>query len=97
MVLGIQSTDTWETRYLDAATPSGELKVVLPREKGHKYDLEHRDGLFYIRTNKGAKNFRVVTAPVSDPGPGNWKELVPHNPDVLLEGSRGLQGPRRGP
>ena len=86
VVLGIQSTDTWETRTIDAAKPAGELKIVLPREKGHKYDLEHRDGLFYIRTNKGAKNFRVVTAPVSDPAPGNWKELVPHNPDVLLEG-----------
>ena len=86
VVLGIQSTDTWETRIIDAAKPSGELKIVLPREKGHKYDLEHRDGLFYIRTNKGAKNFRVVTAPVSDPAPGNWKELIPHNPDVLLEG-----------
>ena len=85
VVLGIQSTDTWEMRYLDAATPSGDFKVVLPREKGHKYDLEHREGLFYIRTNKGAKNFRVVTAPVLDPSPGNWKEFVPYKPDVLLE------------
>jgi len=85
MVLGIQSTDTWETRYLDAATPSGNFKVVLPREKGHKYEMEHRDGLFYFRTNKEAKNFRVVTAPVSDPRPVNWKEFVPHKPDVLLE------------
>ncbi len=69
-----------------AADPSGTFKVVLPREKGHKYDPEHREGLFYIRTNKGAKNFRVVTAPVADPGPGNWKDFVPSKPDVLLEG-----------
>jgi len=85
LVLGVESTDTWESRYLDAATPSGDFKVVLPREKGHKYEMEHRDGLFYIRTNKDAKNFRVVTAPVPDPRPVNWKELVPHDPDVLLE------------
>jgi len=85
LVLGIYSTDTWESRYLNAATPSGDFKFVLPREKGHKYAMEHRDGLFYIRTNKEAKNFRVVTAPVLDPRPINWKELVPHNPDVLLE------------
>jgi len=85
LVLGIQSTDTWESRYLDAAMPSGDFKVVLPREKGHKYDMEHRDGLFYVRTNKEAKNFRVVTAPVSDPRPVNWKEFVSHKPDVLLE------------
>lgn len=86
LVLEIDSTDTWEIRYLDAAAPSADFKVVLPREKGHKYDIEHRDGLFYIRTNRDAKNFRVVTAPVADPSPGNWKEFVPHRPDVLLEG-----------
>ncbi len=85
LVLEIQSTDTWEMRYLDSTTPSGEFKVVLPREKGHKYVMEHRDGLFYIRTNKGAKNFRVVTAPVSNPGTGNWKEFLPQNPGVLLQ------------
>lgn len=81
-----QSTDTWEARYLDAAKPAGAFKVLLPREKGHKYDLEHREGTFYIRTNKGAKNFRLVTAPVATPGPKHWKAFIPHRPDVLLEG-----------
>jgi len=85
LVLESDSTDTWESRYLSADTPSGDFKVVLPREKGHKYEMEHRDGLFYIRTNKDAKNFRVVTAPVPDPRPVNWKESVPHDPHVLLE------------
>ena len=85
LLLEIRSTDTWETRTLDAGTPAGEFKAVLPREKGHKYDMEHRDGLFYIRTNKDAKNFRVVTAPVADPGPGSWKEFLPHRADTLIE------------
>jgi oligopeptidase B len=86
VILGIQSTDTWENRYLDAATPTAPFKVALPREKGHKYSVDHRNGLFYILTNKGAKNFRVVTAPVSDPGPANWKEFIAHRPDVLISG-----------
>jgi oligopeptidase B len=86
LTLAIQSTDTWETRYLDSTAPTNEFKVVLAREKGHKYDLDHRDGLFYIRTNKEARNFRAVTAPVADPGPANWKELIPHRPDALLRG-----------
>jgi len=85
LLLKIESTDTWETRALDAGTPAGEFKAALPREKGHKYDVEHRDGLFYLRTNKDAKNFRVVTAPVSDPDPGSWKEFLPHKADVLIE------------
>ena len=85
LILDTQSTDTWETRFLDSHTSLGEFKVVNPREKGHKYEVEHRDGLFYIRTNKDAKNFRVVTAPAADPGPANWKEFVAHKPDALLE------------
>jgi len=81
-----QSTDTWETRYLEASKPAGTFKVLLPREKGHKYDLEHREGTFYIRTNKGAKNFRLVTAPAATPDPKHWKTFLDHRTDVLLEG-----------
>lgn len=79
------STDTWESRFLPSDQPEGAFKVVLPREKGHKYDVQHRDGLFYIRSNRGAKNFRLVTAPVADPTPANWKVLIAHRADVLLE------------
>jgi oligopeptidase B len=79
------STDTWETQFLPSDRPRDAFRAVLPREKGHKYEVEHRDGEFYLRTNRDAKNFRLVTAPVSDPSPKNWKELVPHRADVLLE------------
>jgi oligopeptidase B len=48
------------------------------------YDVDHRDGVFYIHTNKDAKNYRLVTAPVSDPSPKNWKDLIPHNPAIYL-------------
>jgi oligopeptidase B len=83
--LGIRSTDTWETRLVDAASPEAEFKVVLPREKGHKYDVEHREGTLFIRTNKDAKNFRLVKAPLSDPRPASWQPFVEHRPDVLLQ------------
>ena len=85
VVLGSGSTDTWDRWLLPAATPGGELRPVLPREKGHKYDVEHRDGTLFIRTNKDAKNFRLVTAPLADPSPARWKPFVEHRPDVLLE------------
>jgi oligopeptidase B len=75
-----------EQRYLSAATPEGEWKTILPREEGHEYSADHRDGKFYIRTNKGALNFRIVTCPVDHPEPANWKDLVAHDPGVLVEG-----------
>jgi len=85
VVLGSRSTDTWDRWLLPAATPHGELRLVLPREKGHKYDVEHRDGTLFIRTNKDAKNFRLVTAPLADPSPARWTPFVEHRSDVLLE------------
>lgn len=83
-VLAIGATDTWEMRILETSDPGGAFRTVLPREKGHKYDIEHRDGRLFLRTNRDAKNFRLVEAPLADPSPAHWTELVAHRPDVLL-------------
>ena len=80
------SKTSTEVRYLPTNDPNAALKVILPRQPDHEYDVDHRGDLFYIRTNKGAKNFRVVTAPVSDPSEKNWKEFVEHRPAVKVEG-----------
>lgn len=80
------SKTSTEARYLRAAEPNGTLKVILPRQREHEYDVDYRNNLFYIRTNKGAKNFRVVTAPVDDPSEKNWKEFVAHRPEVKIDG-----------
>ena len=85
LLLEIEATDTWESRILEADRPMGSFRVVLPREKGHKYDIDHRGGRLYIRTNREAKNFRVVTAPVADPAPKNWTPFLDHRADVLLQ------------
>jgi oligopeptidase B len=85
--LTMRATDTTEVRLLDAARPNGAFRAVLPREKGHRYGVSHRDGLLYIRTDKDAKNFRIVVAPLAAPQQKNWVELVPHNNDVLVSGA----------
>jgi oligopeptidase B len=85
MLATSRSSTTTEERYLPSAQPTGEWRVILPRENEHEYSVDHRDGQFYIRTNKDAKNFRLVTAPVDKPQPENWKELLPHRKEVLLE------------
>ena len=80
------SKTSTETRYIPANNPNAEWKTILPREADHEYDISHRGDLFYIRTNKDAKNFRVVTAPVSDPSEKNWKEFIAHRPAVKVDG-----------
>jgi len=84
-VLEARSTDTSETLLLPTDQPNGVFKSVLPREKGHRYSVEHRDGQLYILTNKHAKNFRIVSAPLSAPQSKNWKELVPHDKNAVIK------------
>ncbi len=75
-----------EARYLPAADPTGTWCVLAPREKDHEYDIDHGGDFFYIRTNgSGRRNFCLVRAPVSDPRPERWEELIPHREAVMLE------------
>jgi oligopeptidase B len=83
--LGSYSKTSTEFRYIPANDPNAEWKIILPRQAEHEYDVSHRGDLFYIRTNRGAKNFRIVTAPVADPSEKNWKEFVAHRPGIKIE------------
>jgi oligopeptidase B len=85
ILLGAFSKTSTDFRFIPANDPSATWKMIVTRQADHEYDVDHRGDLFYIRTNKGAKNFRVVTAPVSDPAEKNWKEFVAHRPAVKVE------------
>ncbi len=85
MVLEIASHTTSEARILKADDPSGSFGVITPREDEHEYSLDHRNGLWFIRTNDRGRNFRLVTAPVETPGREHWTELIPHRANVMLE------------
>jgi len=85
LLLSATSTDTSEVRYLKADQAKSEFTVFLPREKQHRYFLDHRENLFYIRSDKNAKNFQVFTAPEDAPDAKNWKTFIPHDKDVLVE------------
>ena len=84
--LGSYAKTSTEFRYLPASTPSSALTIVLAREPGHEYDVDHYRGAFYITTNRGAKNFRVVTTPIADPSEKNWKPFIDHNPAIKING-----------
>jgi oligopeptidase B len=85
LILNIEAKDTSECLYLRADHPAGAFAVFLPREKKHRYYVDHREGMFYIRTNQDGKNFEIVTAPEKDPGRKNWKIFVSHRDDVLVQ------------
>lgn len=80
------SHTTSEVAVLPAAAPRGDWTLIAPRRQDVEYYADHRGGEFWIRVNDAGRNFRVVTAPVAAPGPGNWKEVLPHRPDVMVTG-----------
>jgi oligopeptidase B len=80
------SHTTSEIRYLPADTGTAAMKVIAERVPDQEYDVDHRDGTFWIRTNDTGRNFRLVTAPDQDPSRRNWTEVVAHRDDVMLSG-----------
>jgi len=91
VVIGSYQTLATEYRVLDADDPTGDSRVIQPRERDHEYHVDHLGGQFYIHTNRGeggakAENYRLVRAPEATPDAAHWTEVVPHRADVLLEG-----------
>ena len=84
ILLHADSKTSTEARYLRADQPESPLKVVVPREPNHEYYADFDAGQFYLRTNKNAKNFRVVAAPLANPATG-WTEIVPAQPAVKVD------------
>ncbi len=82
------SSTTTEYRYIPAARPEEAAVVLAPREEGHEYYPDHQGDHFYIRTNDKGRNYRLVSAPTSAPARAGWREVIAHNPDVMLEATR---------
>jgi oligopeptidase B len=79
------SHTTNEYRFLAAADPTGDFRLIAPRIDEQEYYPDHRDGFFFLRTNDTGKNFRVVTSPVANPGREHWTELIPLDPEHPIE------------
>ena len=78
IVVHAHEHQTSEVHLIDAEMPESAPRLVLAREPGHEYQIEHHSGELFILTNKEAEDFRIVAAPVSDPRPEHWREVVPH-------------------
>src|SRR5438067_199843 len=79
-----RSHTTSEVRFFAASDPLAGLTVVQPREAGHEYYVDHRGGLFYIRSNSVGRNFGLFTTPVGAPRRENWTAVLPHRENVML-------------
>ena len=84
LLIASYQTISTEYRYLDAARPDGPFTVFLPRARDHEYHLDHYRDRFYVRTNRDARNFKLMETADGRSDPAAWVELIPHREDVLL-------------
>ena len=85
ILINIGSSLTSEVRYIKADHPKGRFATLLPRVQETEYDVTHHGDSWFIRTNEGAKTFKLVEAPVKDPSRPNWKEVMAPRPEATIE------------
>jgi oligopeptidase B len=79
------ATMSTEEFFIDAAKPNDAFKSFQPRIKDLRYWVTTLADRFLITTNKDAKNFKVMECPLDKHTVDNWKDYIPHRPDVLVQ------------
>lgn len=80
------NTEKTGVTLIDANNPTLPTKVFLPIEEGQEYSLAKASDGYYVLTNIGAKNFRVMKAPLDATSDvSTWQEVVAHRPNVFLQ------------
>jgi oligopeptidase B len=75
--------DRSESRVISLGAPDSKPQLIAPKAPGHIYSVDHAGGRFFIRTNLGAPNFKLVTAPDDDAT--RWTDLGAYQPETSLE------------
>ena len=82
------SLDSTETLVIPADDDRAPPAVMQKRRAGIEYRADHADGPgggeFYLVTNDGATEFRLVRCPASQPGREEWTEVIAGSPDTRL-------------
>ncbi len=86
--VNISSTTSSEVRLIDSKFPETQPEIFLTREKDHLYSVDHdpSSSRFLVESNWQAINFRLLeTSLENSKDKDQWKELIPHREDVLLQ------------
>ncbi len=83
-MIDVHGHDGSETRVVDLDEPAAPPRLVAPRRSGHFYDVLDAGDRFLIRTNREARDFKIVEAPRDAPGEANWRDVVPHRDGCYL-------------
>jgi oligopeptidase B len=86
IVMGSGSFTSSEVHVIPTDAPTAAPRMLAARRPNVEYSVEGGAGHFYIHTNDGAQNFKVMRARFDAGGPAQWEEWLPHRPAVYVEG-----------
>lgn len=85
LLISINDHETSETMIVDLADDDAVPVTVAARQTGRRYSVEHHgDDLLILTNADSAEDFKIVVAPIADPSPANWRDLVPHRRGRLI-------------
>jgi len=82
---GAQSTGLYYRKIARDGTPSGETVRLLDTFDAHYQFIGEIDDVFYVSSNAGAPNTRIVTMPARPTGAKNQRVIVPESPYSIEE------------
>jgi oligopeptidase B len=91
ILIDAESKLTSETWFIPSNAVEQAPTVIIAREHEHEYTVEHHlhpelgDRFLIVTNSEGARDFRVVAAPVTDPGRATWTELVAHRAGTRID------------
>ncbi|MEM1371188.1 MAG: S9 family peptidase, partial [Pseudomonadota bacterium] len=86
ILINIGDHQTSECHLIDADNPAtSDPLCIASRDAGHEYSVEHNAERLLITTNTdNAEDFKIVEAPVAEPGRKNWRDVVAHQAGRLV-------------
>src|SRR6266566_5077351 len=84
IVITSSSQVTSESHFLRSDAPDAQPQLVEARRHEIEYSVDDQEDRFLIVTNDGAHDFRLMSAPISNPGRDSWSVVVSEREGVRL-------------
>jgi oligopeptidase B len=95
--ISIHDNETSESWLIDLGSAAEPPRLIVAREAGLRYHVEHHPSLFgqealILRTNAdGAEDFKISWAPLDSPRRSRWEDIVAHRSGRYIESCTVLQ------
>lgn len=92
MLISISDHETSEIWLVDRHDSQAMPRLVAERVSRRQYEVEHwQDQLFILTNADGAEDFKLVTTPLAQSTPENWRDFLPCRPGIMLLGHVALK------